>query len=429
MISRRDFMKYTSAGIVGASLFGPTIFSAHAGELLSGKNRRVVVIGGGFGGATAAHYLKQYNPKLEVVLIEQAPKFISCPSSNLVLSGLRTLPELTFGYGALAKIGIKVIHDTVTAIDPAANRVSTAKGFIRYDRLIVSPGISFNYGSIEGMDAHAQALFPHAWKAGEQTLQLRKELLALKKGGVFLMTIPEAPFRCPPGPYERACQVANYLKKTKNGGKVIVLDANPDVVSKGKLFKAAWKDYYQDIIDYRPDVTVKEVIAGTRSIVTDAGEIKGDILNIIPPQQAGKLAFDTGLVPQGKIWAPTTTLTFESTVHKNIHIIGDATDPGSIGSLPKSGFVANTMGKAVAAAVVALMDGTEPPEPSLGNSCYSQVNDTESIYITGVFAYDREKKKMVGIKAAGNPSPDRSARYTAHYHDWEKSIIRDTLGG
>lgn len=428
MLSRRDFITGTVLGVAGMACLGPFAVSARAAELFPKKKQRVVVVGGGFGGATTARYLKLYDPALEVLLIEPLKQYVTCPSSNLVIAGLLKMPAITHSYNRLAQLGIRVVQDSVTAIDPVAGFVEISKGKIFYDRLVVAPGLDFSFDLIPGMDAGARRQFPHAWKAGEQTVQLARELAALKKGGSFLISIPEAPFRCPPGPYERISLVAAFMKRTGNKGKVLVLDANPDIVSKAKLFKAAWADLYKDIIEYTPDVSLKGVDAGTRRLTTDKGELTADIINIIPEQKAGALAFSSGLVAKGRRWAAANPLTFESTLHKGIHVVGDATDREQVGGMPHSGFVASSMGKSTAAAIVALLQGKEPNSPSLENSCYSQVSDTESIYVTGVFQYDAAAKKLVGVKAAGSASSSRETRYTQHYRDWQASITRDTFG-
>jgi sulfide dehydrogenase [flavocytochrome c] flavoprotein subunit len=429
MLSRREFITATTVGIAGLACFGPFAVSSGAAELFPKTKRRVVIVGGGFGGATAARYLRLYDPGLELILIEPNTHYVTCPSSNLVISGLMKISAITHGYETLQKkLGVRVVHDTVRGIDPLGKYVETGKGKIAYDRLVVSPGIDYMYDGIEGMDAEGRKRFPHAWKAGDQTLLLARELAALKQGGSFLMTVPETPYRCPPGPYERACLVAARLKRTGNKGKVIVLDANPDVASKAALFKAAWSDLYKDIIQYFPDVSLKSVDVAKRRLVTDKGEFTADVINIIPEQRAGSLAFASGLVKPGYRWAASGPLTFESTIHKDIHLIGDAADREQVGSMPHSGFVASSMGKTTAAAIVMLMQGKEPLPPSLENACYSQVSDTESIYITGVFQYDQAARKLVGVKAAGSASKGRSERYTRHYRDWQASIVKDTFG-
>jgi sulfide dehydrogenase [flavocytochrome c] flavoprotein subunit len=428
-MNRRDFLKNTALGVGAVTLLGPGVLYVQAGEIMPKKGKRVVVAGGGFGGATAAKYLKIMDPKLDVVLIEERESFISCPISNLVIGGLKEMKDITFSYSNLVKkYGIKVLNAKVLAIDPVARKIETSKGNVSFDRMILSPGIDFNYDEIKGMDERARELFPHAVKAGPETVQLRKELVAMKPGEHFIMTIPEAPFRCPPGPYERICMVANYLKKNKPGSKIIVLDANQDVVSKAKLFKAAWKDYYEGIVEYHPETEVKELRAATRTIVGSSGEYTGAVLNIIPEQKAGAMAFMGDLMPKGRRWSPVSALSFESVAHKGIHIIGDATDGDVIGSMPKSGFVASSMGKAAAASVVSMLAGKEPVTPYLANTCYSMVNEREAIYVTGVFEYDQQTRKIAGKKAAGGVSPERSVLLGHQAEDWAKGIWSDTLG-
>ncbi|MDD2898751.1 MAG: NAD(P)/FAD-dependent oxidoreductase [Desulfuromonadaceae bacterium] len=428
-MNRREFIRHTAIGVGAVALWGPQAIYVNAGEILPKKGTRVVVAGGGFGGASTAKHLKMMNPKLDVVLIEEREQFISCPVSNLVIGGLKQMKDITFSYTTLArKYGVKILNATVLGIDPVSHRVETSRGSLSYDRMILSPGIDYMYENIAGMDENAQKLFPHGIKAGDQTVQLRQELTEMKPGEQYLLTIPEAPFRCPPGPYERVCMVANYLKKNKPGSKIIVLDANQDIVSKGKLFKAAWKDYYGGIIEYHPDTEIKAVKAGSRTIVTPSAEYKGAVLNIIPEQKAGKMAFMGGLTPEKRRWTPVSALSFESTIHKDVHIIGDATDGDVIGSMPKSGFVASAMGKAAAATVVAMLAGREPLTPYLANTCYSMVNEKEGIYVTGVFEYDPQTKKIAGKKAAGGVSPARSERLGFQAEDWARGIWSDTLG-
>ncbi|MFZ4858166.1 MAG: FCSD flavin-binding domain-containing protein [Desulfuromonadaceae bacterium] len=428
-MNRREFIKHTAVGVGALALFGPQVVYVQAGEILPKKGKRVVVVGGGFGGATAAKYLKMMDPKLDVVLIEERTEFISCPVSNLVIGGLKEMKEITLSYRTLAKkYGVNILNARVLGIDPESRKIETSKGSVAYDRMILSPGIDFMYENVKGMDEAAQKLFPHAYKAGEQTVQLQRQLVDMKAGEHIIMSVPEAPYRCPPGPYERTCMIASYLKKNKPGSKIIVLDANPDVVSKGKLFKAAWKDYYEGIIEYKQEVEIKEINADSRSVITSAGEFKGAVLNIIPDQKAGKMAYMGGLTPQGKRWTPVSALSFESAIHKDIHIIGDATDGDVIGTLPKSGFVASSMGKAAAASVLAMLAGKEPLAPYLANTCYSMVDERQAIYVTAVFEFDPQTKKLAGKKAAGGVSPGRSVRLGLQAEDWAKSIWSDVLG-
>lgn len=428
-MNRRDFIKHTAVGVASVALLGPGVFYVNAGEILPKRGKRVVVVGGGFGGATAAKYLKLMDHTLDVVLIEEKTEFISCPLSNLVIGGMKEMKDITLSYNTLAKkYGIKMLNAKVLAIDPVSHRVETSKGSVAFDRMILSPGVDFIYENIKGMDERGQKLFSHAYKAGEQTVLFRRELVAMKAGEHVILSVPEAPFRCPPGPYERTCMIANYLKQNKPGSKIIVLDANPDVVSKGKLFKAAWKDNYDGIVEYHPDTEIKGVAVDTRTVTSSSGEYKGAVLNIIPEQKAGKMAFMGALTPPERRWTPVAALSFESTVHKDVHIIGDATDGDVIGSMPKSGFVASAMGKAAAASVLSMLSGKEPLPPYLANTCYSMVNEREAIYVTGVFEYDPATKKMAGKKAAGGVSPERSERLGLQAEDWAKGIWSDALG-
>lgn len=429
-MNRREFIKYGSLGIGALGVLGPSAFAAETNPATATAigRKRVVVVGGGFAGATAAKYCRLADPTVEVILIEPNERFISCPISNWVIGGLREMKDITLGYQKLVAHGVRVIPSRVTGIDPVSRYVETAEGKIGYDRLIVAPGISFRYDTIEGLDERARRMMPHAYKAGPQTIQLRQELVAMKPGGTVIVTVPDGYYRCPPGPYERVSLIANYLKKNKGGSKIIVLDPHPDIASKGALFHKAWNDYYSDIIDYRPESILAKVDADRKSVSTYEQEFQGDVINLIPDQKAGDLAFTMGLVPKGQLWAPVDPVTFESTVVPGVHVIGDATDPATSGPMPKSGFVANSMGKVAAAAVVALLNDKNPPKPTYANSCYSLVSDTEGIYITGVYTFDEASKKTVAIKEASKASPDRSPLYARHAADWASSIWTDMLG-
>ncbi|MCW8858918.1 MAG: NAD(P)/FAD-dependent oxidoreductase [Deltaproteobacteria bacterium] len=420
-MKRRDFIKYGAVGLGAVSLCAPNVFAA-------GHNRRrVVVVGGGYGGATAARYIKLIDSSVEVILIEKNDQFISCPISNWVLVGMKRMSDISFGYQGLAARGIQVIKDEIIGIDAKAGYVQGRKGKVEYDRLIVSPGIDFRYDLIEGFDDAARKMFPHAYKAGPQTVQLQQELQALQPGGTVLMTVPDNAYRCPPGPYERASLIADYLQKNKKGSKLVILDPHQKIASKGKLFKAAWDAYYTDIIDYRTEEIIASVDAKKKTISTYEEEFKADVINFIPDQKAGKLAFDLGLIPEKKLWAPVKPLTLESTLVPGVHVIGDATDSLSSGPMPKSGFVANSMGKVAAAAVVAELSGKKAPLPSFANTCYSMVSGTEAIFITGVYKYDLAAGKNIKIKEASITSPGRSAYYGKCADDWATSIWSDML--
>ncbi|MEE4254283.1 MAG: NAD(P)/FAD-dependent oxidoreductase [Desulfuromusa sp.] len=419
-MKRRDFIKYSAVGLGAASLYGPNVFAA-------GNRRRVVVVGGGFGGATAARYIKLIDASIEVILIEKNDQFVSCPISNWVLVGMKQMSDISFGYEGLAARGIQVIHDEVIGIDAAAGYVQGKKGKIEYDRLIVSPGVDFRYDLIEGFNDEAKKMFPHAYKAGPQTVQLQQQLQAMSPGGTVLMTVPDNAYRCPPGPYERASLIANYLQKNKKGSKLIILDPHQKIASKGKLFKAAWDAYYTDVIDYRTEEIIASVDAQKGTISTYEEEFKADVINLIPDQKAGKLAFDLGLVPEKKLWAPVKPLTLESTLVPGVHVIGDATDSLTSGPMPKSGFVANSMGKVAAAAVVAELSGKKASLPSFANTCYSMVNETEAIFVTGVYKYDPATDKNIKITEASKTSPGRSDYYGRCAGDWATSIWADML--
>lgn len=424
-MKRRDFVKYGSIGLAAVSFYGPNAFASGFG---GHSTKRVVVIGGGYGGATAAKYLKMGNPALDVVLVEKQQNFISCPISNWVIAGMKKMDDITLGYQGLAARGVKIVHDEIIGIDAKAGYVQGKMGKLEYDRLIVSPGIDFRYEGIEGFDAAAKQALPHAYKAGPQTLQLQQELVAMKPGGTVLMRVPDGAYRCPPGPYERASLIANYLQKHKKGSKLIILDPHKDIASKGKLFHQAWDAYYTDVIDFRTEVVIASVSAANRSVSTYEEEIKADVINFIPDQKAGSLAFALGLVPEKKFWAPVKPITLESALVPGVHVIGDATDAKTSGPMPKSGFVASSMGKVVAAAVIAELAGKQAPLPSFANTCYSMVNETEAIYVTGVYKHDAASGQNIKITEATKTSPGRSARYGRHAEDWAAGIWSDMLG-
>jgi len=341
--TRREFLRTSSWAGLGLFAAG---CAPKVSDFAQKPGRRVVVIGGGWGGTSAAKYVRLADPSIEVVLLEPNKEFVSCPFSNLVLSGQRTIENLTFNYDRLRGHGVKVLHETATMIEPDARRVRVGNDALPYDRLIVSPGVEFQWEQVDGLVA-AQDRVLHAWKAGPQTVELARQLQAMPDGGVFVLTIPPAAYRCPPGPYERTCQVAWYLKTNKPKSKLIVLDANPNLVSKAALFRAAWAAYPN--IEYRGSNKVVKVDPGAREVTTELGDkVKYDVLNLIPPQRAGTIAVTADLVGADKRWCEVNHLTYESVKHKNVHVIGDST----IGlPVPKSGNVANAMGKICAVAV------------------------------------------------------------------------------
>jgi NADH dehydrogenase FAD-containing subunit len=392
---------------------------------------QVVVIGGGYGGATAAKYVRMFsNYKISVVLIEPNNTFISCPMSNLVLGGSKTMAQITTPYTALSsKHGVSLVHDLVTAIDPAKKTVSLKNGgTISYDKLIVSPGVDMHFDSIEGLQAaNASGQILQAWKAGAETTALRQQLEAMPDGGVYALTVPEAPYKCPPGPYERASQVAHYFKQAKPKSKVLILDANPDITSKPALFKKFWSDNYKDIIEFRPNHKVTAVDAKTSTLKFDVQEsIRADVLNVLPAMRAGSIAMQTGLATVNNRWCGINYQTFESLAAKDIHVLGDATLAAP--AMPKSGHMANSHGKVAAAAVVAqLSDLAINPRPLLTNTCYSYVSDKLVIHVASVHQYNADEKTFKTVPGSGGLSNEANALEGTYAWNWAQNIWADTL--
>jgi sulfide dehydrogenase [flavocytochrome c] flavoprotein subunit len=418
-MTRRDFLKASTAGTGVLAVAGLPGCAMFRGETAPTSGRRVVVIGGGFGGATAAKYVRLADPTIEVVLLEPSRKFVSCPFSNLVLSGVRGIGNLTFGYGGLRDYGVKVRHEAATAVEPDARRVRIGDGALAYDRLIVSPGVDFQLEQVEGLAAAGDKVL-HAWKAGPQTVELARQLRSMPDGGVFVLTVPPVAYRCPPGPYERICQVAWYLKNNKPKAKLIVLDANQNIVSKTALFRAAWQAYPN--IEYRASNKVVKVDPGTREVTTDFGDkVRYDVVNLIPPQRAGAIAVQADLVGADKRWCEVDHVTYESAKHRNAHVVGDSTTGLPV---PKSGTIANAMGKICANAVVSLINGRPAaPIPPL-NTCYSWVSDREVMAV--VNAYKIENGKVVQVEQ--KLTPGASVLYAQHAEGWARSIWTDMLG-
>jgi NADPH-dependent 2,4-dienoyl-CoA reductase/sulfur reductase-like enzyme len=417
-LSRRQFIQWLPAAFAGLG----------ASRFAYGASPRVVVIGGGFAGATAAKYIRLWGPEIKVTLVEREAEFISCPLSNRVLAGVVKLKDLTRGYGKLqAKYGVRVMRDEVVAIDNAARNVRLAGGeTLEYDRLIVAPGVDLLPDEVPGLAQAADRIL-HAWKAGPQTVALRKQLEAMHDGGVYAITIPKAPYRCPPGPYERACQVAWYFKTHKPKSKVLVLDANEDVVSKKGLFTKAWAERYPGIVEYRPNSEIIEVDAANSTVKLSFDDVRADVLNIVPPQRAGKVALDAGLVNANGRWCAVDFLTFESTAARNVHVLGDAIMAAP--QMPKSGHMANQHAKVCAAAVVALLR-SEPvnPQPLITNTCYSFVSDKDVIHVASVHAYDPEKKTLEIVKGATGVSAEASELEGQYAESWGRTIWADMLG-
>ena len=425
--SRRDFIRSAGAG----ATFGMAALTGCSSAPVAKKSAaRVVVIGAGYAGATAAKYVRMWAPDIDVTMIDPSELFISCPISNLVLYGSKTLADISASYGALrSKYGIKFVRDSAVAIDAGKQqvRVANSKEPIPYDRLIVAPGVQFIYDGIPGLkDPAAQESVLHAWKAGAQTLALRKQLEAMRDGGVFALHIPKAPYRCPPGPYERACLVANYFKNAKPKSKVLILDSNEDVVSKKPLFTKIWKELYANTIEYRPNSELVDVDAAASTIKLTFDDVKADLLNVLPPMKAGKIAESSGLITANNRWCEVDFLTYESKVAKNIHVLGDAILAAP--AMPKSGHMANGHGKNCAAAIVALIKG-QPinPAPMLTNTCYSFVTDKDVIHIASVHRYDDMKKTMVTIEGSGGLSGAASEQEGQYALAWAKNIWADVL--
>jgi sulfide dehydrogenase [flavocytochrome c] flavoprotein subunit len=389
---------------------------------------RVVVVGGGYGGATAARYIRLWDPSIDVVLVERESAFVSCPMSNLVLSGDAGMDTISRGYDGLRRAGVQVVRDEATGVDPAKRVVRLASGSeISYERLVLSPGIDFLYDEIEGyrpaMDAGSVV---HAWKAGPQTAALRRQLEAMPDGGVYVLSVPMVPYRCPPGPYERASMVAAYFKRAKPRSKVLLLDANPDVTSKGPLFKRAWGDLYKGILEYRGGAKAIGVDAARGIVKLDVEDVKGDVLNVVPPQRAGDIAQQAGLISGRERWCDVDWRTMESKKVPGIHVLGDATlsAPG----MPKSGSMANNHAKIAAAAIVELLRGRTPAAPKILNTCYSFVSEKEAIRVSSVHEWDPGQATLIPVKGAGGVSAARSAEEATLAWTWARTIWADSLG-
>ncbi|MEY4283645.1 MAG: Sulfide dehydrogenase [flavocytochrome c] flavoprotein chain precursor [Pseudomonadota bacterium] len=424
-MKRRQFIQYAGA----ASLTSAAALSGCA--TVGGNQPKVVVIGGGYAGATAAKYTRMWSEgKIDVTLIEPNDAFVSCPISNLVIGGHKTLQDITTPYDNLGKRhGVRLVKGMVDAIDATKKTVTLAGGqTLPYDRLIVSPGIDFMFEEVPGMQiAGATEKVPHAWKAGPQTVNLRKQLEAMPNGGVFAMSIPAAPYRCPPGPYERACQVASYFKTHKPKSKILILDENADITSKAGLFRKAWADHYAGMIDYRPNHKVMDVDANTRTLTFEFNDpVKADVLNYIPRMRAGAIAVKTGLATANKRWCEVDFLTFESKAAAGIHVLGDATLSAPL--MPKSGHMANQHAKVCAAAVVAMLQGQAVDTmPLYNNTCYSFVTATDVVHVASVHRYDAEKKTMVTVPGSGGLSTAANELEGRYAWAWAQNIWADTL--
>jgi sulfide dehydrogenase [flavocytochrome c] flavoprotein subunit len=412
-MKRRDFLKLAGAvSVAGCASAVPS-------------RARVVVIGGGFGGATAAKYIRHWDPSIEVVLVERDAAFVSCPISNLVLAGYSTMQEISRGYAGLGKYGVQVVRDEAVAIDAARKSVRLVRGGdLAYERLVVSPGIDFNFGEVQGYEeAMKDARVLHAWKAGAQTVALRRQLEQMRDGGVVLLSIPVAPYRCPPGPYERASMIAAYLKQAKPRSKLLVLDANPDVTSKAGLFKRAWSDLYPGVLEYRGNAKAIGVDGRTMTVKLEVEDVKGDVLNVVPPQRAGDIAAKAGLITTNNRWCDVDWRTMESKAVKGVHVLGDATlsAPG----MPKSGSMANNHAKIAAAAIVEQLNGRAPQPVKIINTCYSFVSQKEAIRVSSVHEWDGTT--LTAVKGSGGVSAARSEAEGTYAWNWARTIWADSL--
>lgn len=421
-LNRRDFLKISGAG-AAVTLTGCAAQST--APSMSKGNPHVVVVGAGFGGATCAKYLRQWGPNIDVTLIEPNDKFVSCPISNWVLGGMRTMDDITHGYDNLPKHGIKMVKDYVVGIDANKRTLRTQGGStISYDRLVLAPGVDIRTDMVKGYkDAAAAGKVVHAWKAGPETALLRKQLEAMPDGGTFVMSVPAAPYRCPPGPYERACLVANYFKKAKPKSKIILLDGNAGIASKKALFENAWNTLYPGMIDYRPNNAPFAVNGAAMTVSTEFDDVKGDVLNVVPIQRAGAVCDMAGARNDSNgVWCTVNFATFESTTVPNVHVIGDSV----LSNLPKSGHMATNHAKVCAAAIVELLAGRQPdPVPVVANTCYSATSDTTSGYVANVFRHEAGKG-YVNQPGSGASSTGDELNF-AYAESWAKNIWAEVL--
>ena len=434
MMQRRHLLQGAGSfgllSLAGCASDSGALLSSTAGGRVPAK-ARVLVVGGGYGGATAAKYVRLFSEqKIDVTLIEPGDAFVSCPISNLVLGGSKTLADVTTPYASLTKNhGVRVIKDMVASIDPVRKVAVLASGpTIAYDKLILSPGIDLMWDSIAGLRAaQAEGRVLQAWKAGPETVALRRQLEAMPDGGVCAITIPEAPYRCPPGPYERACQVASYFKAAKPKSKVLILDANQDVTSKGPLFKKVWAEQYKGIVEYRGQHKATAVDARTNTVKFEIhDDVKADVLNVLPTMRAGAIAVQTGLANANARWCNVNYLSFESTAAKDIHVLGDSIQiaPG----MPKSGHMANSQAKVAAAAIVAELAGWEiNPAPMLTNTCYSFTDARNVIHVASVHEYVAAEKTFKTVAGSGGVSPGPTELEGNYAWNWARTIWADAL--
>ena len=428
-MNRRDFVKATGAVAAVSALGFP--------HIALGQGKKVVIVGGGTGGATAAKYIKMADESIDVTIIEPNETYYTCYLSNEVLGGDRQMESIAHGYDGLKARGVKVVHDKAAGIDADKKVVKSAGGEeFPYDRCVVAPGISLLYDKIEGYSTEASQTMPHAWKAGEQTRILRGQLEAMDDGGVVIISAPPNPFRCPPGPYERASQIAHYLKNNKPKSKVLILDSK-QAFSKQGLFTQGWERLYgfgtdDSLIEWQPgpDAAVVSVDLENMSVETSFGdEVKGAVINIIPPQKAGQIAIDAGLTDDSG-WCPVDVKTFESKLHANVHVIGDASIATT---MPKSAYAANSQAKVAAAAIVALLNGDEPGTPSYVNTCYSIIGKDYGISVAAVYRLSEDGATIASVEGSGGLTPSDApdfalAREVQYAYSWYNNIVDDSFG-
>jgi NADPH-dependent 2,4-dienoyl-CoA reductase/sulfur reductase-like enzyme len=405
--------------------------SACANRKLAPSAARVVVVGGGYAGATAAKYLRLLsNQSIDVILIESKEQFISSAMSNLVISGELRLSDITCSYEDLQRRhGVRLVHDQVRSIDTDRHTVALNHGAaVRYDRLVLAPGIEVLLDAVEGLgDAQAAGRIVQAWSAGSETVALNRQLLAMRDGGVFVITIPEAPYRCPPAPYERASLVAAFLQRYKPASKVLVLDANQDVSAMGSLFKQAWADQYPNLLEYRNHYNAVAVDPHSLTVRFDVQEdVQADVLNVLPPVRAGALAVQAGLANVNARWCEVDYLSFASTRARHVHVLGDSIQAAPM--MPKSGHMANAQAKVAAAAIVAeLMQQPIDPHPMLTNTCFSFVNAREAIHSATVYEYVAAAGSFRPVRGAGGTSPAPSALEASYALSWARNVWADML--
>jgi sulfide dehydrogenase [flavocytochrome c] flavoprotein subunit len=431
-MQRRELLK-AAGGLGAVGVFGASGLSGCAMNKAGLPYKaRVLVVGGGYGGATAAKYVRLLSDhRIDVVMVEPQDAFVSCPLSNLVLGGSRVLADITVPYSALARThGVTVVKDMVASIDTGKKLALLASGAsIRYDKLVLSPGVELIWDSVAGLkSANDQGSILQAWKAGSETTGLRRQLQAMPDGGVFAITVPEMPYRCPPGPYERACQVASYFRVAKPRAKVLILDANPDVTSKGALFKRVWADQYKGMIEYRSQHNATAVDAKTNTVKFEVQEdVKADVLNVLPSMRAGAIAVQTGLANSSARWCAVNFLNFESTAAKDVHVLGDSIQVAP--AMPKSGHMANGHAKVAAAAIVAELSGWDiDPAPMITNTCYSFVDANNAIHVASVHEYVAAEKTFKTVAGSGGLSTAPNELEAKYGWSWARTIWADALG-